>query len=161
MSIQEYVKNYQSAEKRDAIFLLLWGLASVAISIVLYFIFNDLFWKFFSYPFAGLGAGMVVEAISHFIVKAKQKSFFDDALLASEKNRAIGEIKKLDLRRHFDTVLFILGFVLFILGSVVTTRIVSAGIGLGLLLQGTVLLVKDSWALWRAKLYVVELEEEP
>jgi uncharacterized membrane protein len=161
MDVQEYIRNYQLAEKREAIFLLVWGLVSIVVSVVLYLVLDDLFSKFFAYPFAGLGAGMLVEAFFYFIAKIKQKLLFDDDILESEKNRAMGEIKKLDLRRNLDTVLLILGFALFILGGVVTTQTVSAGIGLGLLIQSTVLLVKDSWALWRARLYVVELEGEP
>lgn len=161
MSLQEYVKNYQSEEKREAIFLLVWGLLSLIASVVLYRNSNDLFWRSFSYPFGGLGAGMVIEAIYYFIAQTKQKSLSNENMLEAEKNRAIAEVKKLDLRRNLDTVLSILGFVLFILGGVFTIQMVSAGIGLGLLLQGTVLLVKDSWALWRAKLYIVELEGEP
>lgn len=160
MEIKDYIEKYQLLEKREAIFLLIWGLMSIIASAALYFISNDLFWKFFAYPFASLGLGMVIEAISHFVNRKHKKVVFDNTILAAEKDRANAQIKNLDLRRNIDTILFIVGFALLILGGVITTQIISAGIGLGLLLQGTVLLVKDSWALWRARLYVVELEGE-
>ncbi len=160
MEIKDYIEKYQLVEKREAMFLLIWGLMSIMASAALYFISNDLFWKFFAYPFAGLGLGMVVEVISHFVNRKHKKVIFDDTILAAEKDRANAQIKNLDLRRNIDTILFIVGFALLILGGVITTQIISAGIGLGLLLQSTVLLVKDSWALWRARLYVVELEGE-
>ncbi|NJK84401.1 MAG: hypothetical protein HC912_12060 [Saprospiraceae bacterium] len=160
MSIQEYIKNYQSARKKETIFLLVWGGISVIIGIIArYLPLLDAFWQAFLYPFVGLGFGMLIEAILNMVTYRRKKLFSNADPITSEKLRAIAQVKKLDLRRSFDSILFIVGFMLFILGGVITTQVFSAGMGMGLLLQSTVLFVKDNWALWRARLYVVELEE--
>lgn len=51
MEIKDYIEKYQLLEKREAIFLLIWGLMSIIASAALYFISNDLFWKFFCLSF--------------------------------------------------------------------------------------------------------------
>lgn len=163
MEAIRYIKAYRKAARNEAIVLLVWAVLSIALVIfLLKMMAPESFIQGLSYAIIPMAIVLGFRSVRSLIVHVQlQKPIQENATLTStELSRVHQLIPSLKTWRAVDQIILLVGFSMMLLGGLADFGAFMAGTGIGLTVQSTVLFLKDLWALWRAKLYLVELKVE-
>ncbi|MEN0045554.1 MAG: hypothetical protein AAF806_00705 [Bacteroidota bacterium] len=159
--------NFYKAERKEAVFMLLWGMMITGVVVGVLFWTDEIFWKAMGFSVLPLSFLQLLTGIRNlFFVNKKRSNFlsivkedFKEAV-EKEKLRILNSQIRLRVYRIIEQILFFLGFLFMFLGGVLGLSVFLAGSGIGIMLQAAVLLIQDLFAEWRTSLYLEELEVE-
>jgi len=159
----DFIKTYFSAEKSESLLFMLMGLAAILFSVYALMKWNEPFYK-------GLAIPLILVGLIQFVVGGTVYFRTDNQIAAAEQLVKLSpaefkaqETARMDLvMKNFSTykkieIAFVAIGVLLIL--VVPARPFWLGLGVGMLLQGAVMLSLDIFAENRGTLYIEEVNK--
>jgi len=165
--LERNIINFYKSERKEAIFMLLWGAMTTGLVVWVLFWIEEIFWRGMGFSILPLSFIQLLTGVRNLIFVNRKKSNFlitikEDFKKAvkEEKLRILNSQIRLRVYRVIEQILFFLGFFFMFLGGVFGLSVFLAGSGIGIMLQIAVLLIQDLFAEWRTSLYLEELEVE-
>lgn len=165
--LERNIINFYKAERKEAVFMLLWGTITTSIVVGVLFFTEEIFWKAMGFSALPLSFIQLLTGVRNlFFVNRKKSNFLSvvkedfKKAVKNEKLRILNSQIRLRVYRVIEQILFFIGFLFMFLGGVLGLSVFLAGSGIGIMLQAAVLLIQDLFAEWRTSLYLEELEVE-
>ncbi len=159
------IEKYFTAEKQMALFFVVLGLLAVGLAVWFLFLQKNPVLKGMGLPFIVLG---LLQAIAGYAVYQRSDKQRIDLVYAYDMNPSVlrqAELPRMEkVNSRFgiflavEVALLIAGVVLFFLYRQAPEKQWFYGLGLGLLLQGLVMLAGDGFAFSRARTYTTALK---
>jgi hypothetical protein len=153
----EFIKTYFSAEKSESLVFLFLGIASIAFSTYALWKWNEAFYKGFAIPLITIGIiQLVVGSTVYFRtdnqVAALEMQYQTDvrAFKLAESPRMEKVMKSFSLYKKIEVAFVVIGLLLVI---IVPSKEFWLGVGVGMLLQGALMLTADIFAERRGASY--------
>jgi uncharacterized membrane protein len=156
--IMESVSNYFKAEKKDSVFFIAIGFLTCLLSFFYLFIKKEPYYNGISYAFISIGLIQLVVGISIYLrsdIDNVRVNYCIQKDIIAIKKEEIPRMKKvmfnLVIYRWVEISLIIISmFLLFYFAS----KSIGKGLGLGLLIQSSIMLLLDYFAEQRGKIYL-------
>ncbi len=154
----EPIIKYFSAEKSESILFIVIGIIAIALSIYFQFFQKDSFYRGMILPLVGIGFIQIVVGSTVFFrspkdIKTAQTYLEDSTQILKEK-----ELPRMDtVMKNFKTYKWVeIAFILIGVGLLIyfKTNTYGAGLGVGMLFQGTAMLILDIFAERRGIEYI-------
>ncbi|MEL6718037.1 MAG: hypothetical protein AAFP82_04920 [Bacteroidota bacterium] len=165
--LERNIINFYRAERKEALFMLLWGVIVTGITIWALFQIEEIFWRGMSFSVLPLSFIQLLTGVRNLLFANRKKSNIVNGIktetekaIDTEKIRTLNSQIRLRIYRVIEQILFCLGFLFMLIGGVFSLSVFLAGSGIGIMLQTAVLLIQDLFAEWRTSLYLEELEIE-
>lgn len=160
----EFVRSYFSAEKGAGLLLTVIGVVSLLISLYSWVTIKKTFYMGMAYPFLFIGLIEVSVGITIYLKSPGDLERVEnyltlepDRVLHEEIPRMEGVTKSFAYYRYVEFAFILTGILLMFY---LTRSELIRGIGLGLFMQGCVMLIADSFAERRADQYLERLRQE-
>ena len=157
----EFIKSYFMAEKSESLFFIVIGLFTISFSAYTLWRWGDTFYKGFAIPVILIGLIQIVVGGTVYFRTDKQiadlKATFESekyAFKSMEKPRMELVMKNFSLYKKIEVAFVVIGLLLIFL---VPAKEFWLGIGVGLLLQGAIMLTADIFAERRGTTYLKEV----
>ena len=160
----EFVRTYFLEEKTESIFFILIGLASLILAILFLYVIKYSFYKGLAIPLLIVGIIQLTVGFNVLLKTDLKIERAEDSVLQQnkEKNNEIKRInivmKNFKIYKWIEILLILLGLILFFYVHS-GNQIFWKGIGLGLLIQGSLMLSLDLLAEKRSEVYLTKLNE--
>jgi len=165
--LERNIINFYKAERKEAVFMLLWGIIITSLVVGILFWTEEVFWKAMGFSVLPLSFIQLLTGIRNLLFVNRKKINFLSVMkedfkkaVENEKLRILNSQIRLRIYRIIEQILFFIGFLFMFLGGVLGLSVFLAGSGIGIMLQAAVLLIQDLFAEWRTSLYLEELEVE-
>ena len=160
----DFIKNYFTAEKSESLIFMTIGLLTISFSVYAWAKWGDSFYKGFALPVVFVGiiqlvvGGTVYFRTDQQIIEltnlySKSKSDF----VKSETPRMETVMKNFSLYKKIEVAFVVIGLLLIFIGR---SREFWLGVGVGMLLQGALMLTADIFAERRGKEYLFQISKE-
>ncbi len=158
----EFIKTYFTAEKSESLVFMAIGLITISFSTYALFKWDDSFYKGFAIPVILIALIEIVVGGSVYFRTDKQINQLETlyqqdktAFTKAETPRMDTVMKNFLLYKKVEVAFVVIGLLLIFF---VPTREFWLGIGVGMLLQGTLMLTADIFAERRGKEYIHSIE---
>jgi len=166
-STTRFIVDYFKGEKQESFFFISAGLVAMALAYYGFIEAEDTLYFGAAVPLAGIG---LIELIVGFSVASKTDKQIKELLEIRESSpstfkndeleRMEDVMKNFKIFRTIEQVLFIVGLLLMVLGLTDQISRYWAGVGIGLMLQSSVMLFLDLFAELRGREYIRRLSKE-
>lgn len=166
-STTRYIVDYFNGEQQESYLFIAAGLVSMMLAYYGFMVADDTLYFGAAVPLAGIG---LIELIVGGSIAAKTNKQIKTLLetreaspstfKADELSRMEVVMKNFKIYRTIEQVLFIAGLIFMILGLTDKISRYMAGVGIGLMLQSSVMLFLDLFAELRGKEYIRRLSKE-
>ncbi len=160
----DFIKNYFTQEKIESLFFLLIGILAISFSLINWFIVKYSFYKGLAYPLLIIGIIQLLVGTIVYTRTAKDitrvEHFFQteqSKLQTEELPRMKAVIKNFAIYKWIEIGLVLFGLVLFFLCKP-SGMLFWKGLGLGLIIQASLMLTLDIVAEKRAEVYIKQLQ---
>jgi hypothetical protein len=157
----DFIKTYFAAEKSESLLFLLMGVAAISFSAFALLKWNESFYKGLAIPLIAIGLiQILVGGIVYFRTDkqiADAKKLYQTNLTefkGQEIPRMEVVMKKFSLYKKIEIAFVVIGLLLIIIAP---AKEFWLGIGVGMLLQGSVMLSLDIFAERRGKEYIQQI----
>lgn len=166
-STTRFIVDYFKGEKQESFIFIAAGLVATALAYYGFMVADDVIYFGAAVPLAGIG---LIELIVGISIAAKTNRQIKDLLEVRESSpstfkadellRMEDVMKNFKIYRTIEQVLFIAGLIFMVLGLTDKISKYMAGVGIGLMLQSSVMLFLDLFAELRGKEYIRRLSKE-
>ena len=166
-STTRFIVDYFKGEKQESFIFISAGLVAMALAYYGFMVADDAMYFGAAVPLAGIG---LIELIVGLSIASKTDKQIKDLLEVRESSPSTFKADELlrmeDVMKNFKTyrtieqVLFITGLLFMVLGLTDSISRYMAGVGIGLMLQSSVMLFLDLFAELRGKEYIRRLSKE-
>ena len=160
----EFIKSYFAAEKSESLLFLILGLASILFSVYGWVKWNEAFYKGIAIPMILIACIQVVVGGTVYFRTDRQLETLTELYHTDRKEFRNQEIPRMDVvMKNFSIYKKIeIAFVLIGILLIVTMRDRAfwLGVGVGMLMQGAVMLTLDIFAEQRGEKYRSEIKRE-
>ena len=166
-STTSYIVDYFKGEKQESFIFIAAGLVAMALAYYGFMVADHPLYFGAAVPLAGIG---LIELIVGGSIATRTNRQIKDLLEVRESNPATfkqdelqrmeGVMKNFKIYRTIEQVLFIAGLIAVVLGLTDQISKYMAGVGIGLMLQSSVMLFLDLFAELRGKEYIRKLSKE-
>lgn len=157
----EFIKSYFAAEKSESLFFLILGFVAISFSIYGWVKWNEAFYKGIAIPMILIACIQVVVGGTVYFRTDRQLGTLTELYQTNREEFRNQEIPRMDVvMKNFNIYKKIeIAFVLIGILLIVTMRIRAfwLGVGVGMLMQGAVMLALDIFAEQRGEKYQMEL----
>lgn len=160
----DFIKNYFTQEKIESIFFILIGMLAISFALISWFIVKYSFYKGLAYTLFLIGVIQVVVGITVYIRSPKDITRVEQFVKTEPQKIQTEEIPRMkkvitnfELYKWIEIVLIVIGIVLFIYFKT-STQVFWKGLGLGLIIQASLMLSLDVVAEKRAVSYINQLQ---
>ncbi len=160
----DFIKTYFTAEKNESLIFIAFGILTISFSVYALVKWGDSFYKGFAIPVILIGLiQLVVGSTVYFRtdkqIKELETLYVTDksAFSKAEMPRMHTVMKNFSLYKKIEIAFVLTGLALLL---IVPSKEFWLGIGVGLLLQGALMLTADIFAERRGKEYQVNLQDE-
>jgi hypothetical protein len=157
----DFIKTYFTAEKNESLLFILFGILTIGFSVYLLLRWGDNFYRGFAIPTVLIGIIQIVVGSTVYFRTDKQilrlETLYQQdkgAFAEVEKPRIDKVMKNFSLYKKIEIAFVIVGLLLILFSP---DRQFWLGIGVGMLLQGALMLTADVFAERRGAIYVVEI----
>lgn len=166
-STTRYIVDYFKGEKQESFIFISAGLVAIAMAYYGFIVAEDMLYFGAAVPLAGIGLIELIVGVSIASKTNKQikellemRESSPSTFKSDEIQRMEGVMKNFKIFRTIEQVLFIVGLLFMILGLADKLSRYWAGVGIGLMLQSSVMLFLDLFAELRGKEYIRRLSKE-
>lgn len=163
--MKESITAYYIAERQEAVFMLVFGSATVILSFVLFFQTADGLFIGAAYSVLPIGVLEILSGSRNLVFFKRRKERIEQIVqnhpkraIDIEKTRVLNAQIRFKFYKIAEQLLLFIGMLLLIVGGVFMSEAFLAGSGCGLLIMSAVLFVQDLFAEWRSNIYLSELE---
>ena len=166
-STTRFIVDYFKGEKQESFIFIAAGLVATALAYYGFMVADDVIYFGAAVPLAGIG---LIELIVGISIAGKTNKQIKDLLEVRESSpstfnadellRMEDVMKNFKIYRTIEQVLFIAGLIFMVLGLTDKISKYMAGVGIGLMLQSSVMLFLDLFAELRGKEYIRRLSKE-
>ena len=166
-STTRFIVDYFKGEKQESFIFIAAGLVATALAYYGFMVADDVIYFGAAVPLAGIG---LIELIVGISIAGKTNRQIKDLLEVRESSpstfnadellRMEDVMKNFKIYRTIEQVLFIAGLIFMVLGLTDKISKYMAGVGIGLMLQSSVMLFLDLFAELRGKEYIRRLSKE-
>lgn len=157
----EFIKAYFTAEKSESLIFMVIGIIAISFSVYALFKWDDSFYKGFAIPVILIALIQIVVGSTLYFRTDKQINQLETlyqqdktAFTKAETPRIDTVMKNFSLYKKVEVAFVVIGLLLIFF---VPTREFWLGIGVGMLLQGALMLTADIFAERRAIAYIIEI----
>ncbi len=154
----DFIKTYFTAEKNESLIFLAFGIVTIAFSVYALVRWGDSFYKGFAVPVILIGIIQLVVGGSVYIRTDKQVAALEKlyqqnpaAFAEAETPRMETVMKNFAMYKIVEVAFVVIGLLLIFLAS---SKEFWLGVGVGMLLQGALMLTADIFAERRGKEYI-------
>ena len=155
-----FIHTYFSEEKIESLFLIIIGIIAILLAALFLFIIKYSFYKGIAIPLLLIGTIQVFIGINHYNLSLKHLKKIEHPLNNNLKNTTIIEqiqmeavIRDYNIYKWIEIIFIIGGIIVYLLFSK-SSQVFWKGIGLGLLIQSSLMLTLNLIAEERANSYV-------
>ena len=166
-STTRYIVDYFKGEKQESFIFISAGLVAMVLAYYGFMVADDMVYFGAAVPLAGIGlielivGGSIASKTDKQIKELLEiRESSPDTFKSDELTRMEASMKNFRIYRTIEQVLFITGLILMVLGLTDRISRYLAGVGIGLMLQSSVMLFLDLFAELRAKEYIRRLSKE-
>jgi uncharacterized membrane protein HdeD (DUF308 family) len=161
----EFIKTYFAAEKNESLIFVLFGILTISFSIYALLKWNDSFYRGFAVPVILIGIIQIVVGSTVYFrtdtqINSLETLYQQDkaAFSKAETPRMYTVMKSFLLYKKVEVAFVVIGLLLIFFAP---TSEFWLGIGVGMLLQGALMLTADIFAERRGKEYIQLFEVPP
>jgi hypothetical protein len=154
----DFIKTYFTAEKNESLLFILMGVAAIAFSAYALVKWSELFYKGLAIPLILIGIVQIVVGGSVYFRTDKQIADLEKLYQANttdfktqEAPRMNTVMKNFSLYKKVEVAFVVIGLLLILFAS---AKEFWLGVGVGMLLQGAVMLTLDIFAERRGTVYI-------
>ncbi len=158
----DFIKTYLSAEKSESLLFMMMGLMAIAFSAYALIKWSDAFYKGLAIPFIAIGLIQVVVGSSVYFRTNKQLAALEQLYQRSQTEFKLQEtprmevvMKNFSVYKKVEIAFVVIGLLLILFAS---TQPFWLGVGVGMLLQGAIMLSLDIFAEKRGAEYIGHLQ---
>ncbi len=166
-STTRYIVEYFKGEKQESFIFIAAGLVAMALAYYGFMIADDTLYFGAAVPLAGIGlieliVGGSIATKTNEQIKAllETRESSPSTFKSYELSRMEDVMKNFRIYRTIEQVFFIVGLLFMVLGLTDRISRYMAGVGIGLMLQSSVMLFLDLFAELRGKEYIRRLSKE-
>ena len=166
-STTRFIVDYFKGEKQESFIFISAGLVAMALAYYGFMVADDAMYFGAAVPLAGIGLIELIVGLSIASKTDKQIKYLLEVRESSPSTFKADELLRMeDVMKNFKTyrtieqVLFITGLLFMVLGLTDSISRYMAGVGIGLMLQSSVMLFLDLFAELRGKEYIRRLSKE-
>lgn len=160
----EFIKDYFTAEKNESLIFMFFGLLTISFSVYALVKWGEAFYKGFAIPVILIGLIQIVVGSTVYFRTDKQMTELETLYLTDKSTFAKKEIPRMEvvmknfsLFKKIEIAFVLTGLALILLAP---SRQFWLGIGVGMLLQGALMLTADIFAERRGKTYLAQIASE-
>jgi hypothetical protein len=161
----DFIKAYFAAEKNESLIFILFGILTIGFSVYALLKWGDSFYRGFAVPAILIGIIQIVVGSTVYFRTDKQINQLETlyqqdqaAFAKAETPRMDTVMKKFSLYKKIEVVFVVMGLLLIFFAP---SKGFWLGIGVGMLLQGALMLTADIFAERRGKEYIRSIEITP
>ncbi|MBS1545155.1 MAG: hypothetical protein JST14_16080 [Bacteroidetes bacterium] len=154
----DFIKNYFTAEKNESLIFIAFGILTLSFSVYCLLRWGDAFYKGFAVPVIFIGLIQLVVGETVYFRTDQQMETLEKlrhqdkpAFVADETRRMETVMKNFSLYKKIEVAFVVIGLLLIFLTP---SREFWLGLGVGMLLQGALMLTADIFAERRASEYI-------
>ncbi len=166
-STTRYIVDYFKGEKQESFIFIAAGLLAMAMAYYGFMVADDVLYFGAAVPLAGIGlielivGGSIASKTNSQIKALLEKCESSPSTFKSDELARMEDVmKNFKIYRTIEQVLFIAGLIFLVLGLTDQISRYMAGVGIGLMLQSSVMLFLDLFAELRGKEYIRRLSKE-
>lgn len=158
----EFIKTYFTAEKNESLIFIAFGILTISFSAYALIKWGEPFYKGFAIPVILIGLIQLVVGSSVYFRSDKQIQELETLYQKDKKMFASTEMRRMEtvtknfsLYKKVEVAFVVIGLILIFL---VPTKEFWLGVGVGMLLQGALMLTADIFAERRGSAYIYSIE---